>query len=88
LLEKVSLLKNSNALGNDVYPDDIFLYNLNKKNNELNNDNLDLLDVFIKIILMDMVRLKHGYLIHLYSLILLIVIILNYLLIYQDLIYV
>lgn len=47
-LEKISLLKNSNALGNDICPEDVFFYNLNKKNNELNNENLDLIGCYYK----------------------------------------
>ena len=40
MLDKVSLLKNSNAIGNDVDGNDIFLYNVNKYYN--NNDKYEL----------------------------------------------
>ena len=36
MVEKVSLLKNSNALGNDIYDWDIFLHNLHKFSNDYN----------------------------------------------------
>jgi len=38
MIEKVSLLKNSNALANDIYDWDIYLYNLHKFYNEYNLD--------------------------------------------------
>jgi hypothetical protein len=38
MIEKVSLLKNSNALANDIYDYDIYYYNLHKLFNEYNLD--------------------------------------------------
>jgi len=45
IIRKISLLKNSNALGNDVLDYDILLFNLNKYKNELKSDELGLLDM-------------------------------------------
>ena len=44
MISRVSVLKNSNVIGNDVFDFDILFYNLHKINNEYNLSNYNTLD--------------------------------------------